>query len=53
MSLSPGRPKTGSVPPGGTARSAREQSTCLSPGRPKTGSVLPEENAGSTREQHT
>ncbi|MET0919439.1 MAG: hypothetical protein ABWY07_13625, partial [Burkholderiales bacterium] len=38
MSLPPGRPKEGDVPLGGTARSAREQSS-LPPGRPKEGSL--------------
>ena len=36
MSLPPGRPEEGDVPPGGTARSAREPS-CLPPGRPRKG----------------
>jgi len=49
MSLPPGRPKEGGVPPGGTARSAREHPP-LPPGRPKEGGVPPGGTARSARE---
>src|SRR6185295_2916243 len=39
MSLPPGRPKEGSLPLGGTARSAKGAHSSLPPGRPKEGSL--------------
>ena len=38
MSPAPGRPKAGSLPLGGMARSAKGV-TCPAPGRPKAGSL--------------
>jgi hypothetical protein len=39
LSLPPGRPKEGSLPLGGKARSAKGAHICLPPGRPKEGSL--------------
>ena len=50
MSLPPGRPKKGSVPPGGTAPSAREPIP-LPAGRPKEGSVPLGGTARAARER--
>jgi hypothetical protein len=40
MSVPPGRPKEGSLPLGGKARSAKGAHICVPPGRPKEGSLL-------------
>ena len=39
MSIPHGRPKEGSLPPGGKARSAKGAHICLPHGRPKEGSL--------------
>jgi hypothetical protein len=41
MSPPPGRPKEGSLPLGGKARSAKGALMSLPPGRPKEGSLAP------------
>ena len=55
MSTPPGRPKAGSLPPGGTARSAKGAQVSTPPGRPKAGSALqaaPSRDATPLRSVH-
>src|SRR6187397_1432528 len=49
MSPPPGRPKEGSLPPGGKARSAKGAHICPPPGRPKEGSLPPGGKARSAK----